>query len=499
MQVKFKFYKNILWIFVLSIIIYIVFGIIPQLTIKSNAATYTYTKSSNNLPSNFNTTYPGYKTLLQTLAKAHPKWTFKLYETGLDWDVVINNEYAGHGSSPKNLSPSTYPVGWICYDCRNTKRDNGTWRCASRESIEYMMDPRNSINESDVFQFQNLSSSDGDKDAIESMVSGTFIDNKECIDAIFEAAKTHKVSPYHLTSRILQEQGKNGSTLGLGIAADIEYKIDSTGKYIIVAPSEGIATGSSTSQDGKKYTAVMLGDVNGDGKVKATDYMKIKNYIMGKTEITVEGTSNKIKYYNLFNIGATGNSTSAIIKNGLEKAKEEGWTSMAASIKGGAEFLANDYISKGQSTLYYQKFNVVNESNLYGHQYMQNILAAQNEGEKIREEYEEYGILDASYTFLIPLYKNMPSTACPKPSTSKYTIVTGELAYINANGGLTLRDEPDGDSIATVKKGAEVTITERATKKVGGYYWDRVYTSQGTGYMAREASDGSKTYLVLVK
>ena len=56
----------------------------------------------------------------------------------------------------------------------------------------------------------------------------------------------------------------------------------------------------------------------------------------------------------------------------------------------------------------------------------------------------------------------------------------------------------NGNSIAIISEGTQVLITERATSKVGGYYWDKVSTPRGTGYMAREASDGSKTYLVVI-
>lgn len=35
-----------------------------------------------------------------------------------------------------------------------------------------------------------------------------------------------------------------------------------------------------------KYCIVIKGDVNGDGLIYATDYVKIKNYIMGKTTIS---------------------------------------------------------------------------------------------------------------------------------------------------------------------------------------------------------------------
>ena len=42
-----------------------------------------------------------------------------------------------------------------------------------------------------------------------------------------------------------------------------------------------------TGSDGsKEYTAIIYGDVNGDGNIDAVDYVKVKNYILGKSKIT---------------------------------------------------------------------------------------------------------------------------------------------------------------------------------------------------------------------
>ena len=71
---------------------------------------------------------------------------------------------------------------------------------------------------------------------------------------------------------------------------------------------------------------------------------------------------------------------------------------------GGAESIAKYYIAVGQSTIYFQKFNVVYKESLYSHQYMQNILAPLNEGISMRSKYANYGIIDNSFTFTIPLY-----------------------------------------------------------------------------------------------
>jgi hypothetical protein len=47
-----------------------------------------------------------------------------------------------------------------------------------------------------------------------------------------------------------------------------------------------IGTGDIISINGYTYTAIKKGDVNGDGIVKSTDYMRIKNYIMGTSSLT---------------------------------------------------------------------------------------------------------------------------------------------------------------------------------------------------------------------
>lgn len=69
-------------------------------------------------------------------------------------------------------------------------------------------------------------------------------------------------------------------------------KID--GNKLIIAPGttldkiegailEGdvLGTGAKITVNGTTYTLIVLGDVSGDGEIKAKDYMMIKNYIMG--------------------------------------------------------------------------------------------------------------------------------------------------------------------------------------------------------------------------
>ena len=417
------------FIFVLTfIIIYAVFSFLPLTMNKSYAVTYTYTANSNDLPNDFEQKYPGYTVVLNNMIKSHPNWTFKLYETGLDWETVINSEYQGHWSSPKNLVPSNYSSEWICSICGTREYDtSGRWYCASRGAIEYVMDPRNSVTEGNIFQYLLLANDTNiTKEQVTAMASKiSYLNNQEIINGIYEAANELNINPFYIIGKILQEQG----------------------------------SGASALCSGQGYNGQFIG------------------------------------YYNLFNVKASGNGTEEVILNGLSYAKECGWDTPKKSIEGGIGLIKN-YITRGQDTLYYQKFNVT-YSPYYANQYAQNIFDSQSIGQRLKGYYMEADLIESNFIFEVPLYMNMPSSPVKSPSISS---VEGELAYVNAIGGLALRASPGGDTIAYVSEGAQIVITKRATDKSSdGYYWDQVSTPNGTGYMAREAKDGSKTYLVVIK
>ena len=398
------------------------------------AVTQTTTTDINSIDS---TQYPQVKEALQQLKNSHPNWNFKILYTDLEWSTVIANEYTGHGSSPRNLVPandSSYDGGWICNKCGRQTYDSGKWFCASESAIGYMMDPRNSINYNDIFQFMELSYSECNEQTLRTMIAGTFLNNESYINTILQAARTYNVNAYYIVARIIQEQGKGGSTL----------------------------------VQGQGYNGQYAG------------------------------------YYNVFNIGASGKGKDNVILNGLKKAQSYGWTTIESSIMGGVQIIASNYIAKGQNTLYLQKFDVENsDGNLYWHQYMQNLLAAQSEGKTLRQTFEEIGTAEAEHTFIIPVYKNMPQTAIERPtSTSSPTLptvppdVNAELVRVNVTNSLRIRNEPNGSqTLAWVYKDEIITRLSKATEKVGGTYWDYVMKSDGTkGYTARETYDYENPY-----
>ena len=81
---------------------------------------------------------------------------------------------------------------------------------------------------------------------------------------------------------------------------------------------------------------------------------------------------------------------------------------------GGAQYYGTNYVNKGQDTMYLKKFNVQG-SNPYTHQYMTNVQGAASEGSHVADAYSE-DARTLELIFKIPVYENMPDSACTKPT-----------------------------------------------------------------------------------
>lgn len=373
--------------------------------------------------------YPGYKEKLLALRKANPNWKFTLYYTGIDWKTAVYNETKGlHGRSLVQGKTGE----WLCEQCGTKVYDKGGWMCASEKAVAYLMDTRNYLITSYIFQFEELSYDPSyyTIDGIEKVLNGTFMYKKSIRQyynnsnfeditfskAIMEAANSSGVSPYYLAARIRQEIGVNGS--------DSIY-----GTY--------------------------------------------KGY---------EG------YYNFYNIGA--NSGTDPIGNGLKFASNTTmgkyllpWDDPAKAIKGGAIWIATNYIAIGQDTLYFQKFDVVsNGTPFYTHQYMQNIFAAKNEGYTTYSTYNKLGLLDNNYNFIIPVYENMPKALSAEPKNDLNKPVVPRLSLkttskalmigktynieIKENNTGTLTYKSSNTKVAIVSSSGKVTAKSYGTATI---------------------------------
>ena len=263
--------------------------------------------------------YPGYKEKLIALKKANPNWKFTIYYTGLDFKTVIYNETKGLHS--RSLVQGKERE-WLCEICGTKVYDSGGWMCASEKAVAYLMDTRNYLTENYIFQFEELSYNPDTYTilGIEKVLNGTFMYKK--------SIRTYYNNP----------------------------------EYEDITFAEAIMDAANSSGVSPYYLAARIRQevgVNGSASIYGT----YEGY---------EGI------YNFYNIGA--NSGEDPIGNGLKYASNTTmgkyllpWNDPAKAIKGGAIWIARNYIAVGQDTLYFQKYDVVNNgTELYNHQYMQN-------------------------------------------------------------------------------------------------------------------------------
>ncbi len=488
------------------------------ITIEADAATYTYDQDFEDYLTEQG--FPdSYKDALRQMHADHPNWVFEAFETGLDWDTVIENEM----TFKRNLVPDTssYPSSYKdttisgSYDWVNDEwivLSSPYWVQASQAIVEYYMDPRNFLTEEYVFQFE-LETYNADVqnlEGVEKILEGTFMSN-----TVVEGADVEDDNEYILSDTYTVKEkylyGLSYKTTVKTLLSGLSYADDDDSEMTLqVVDSDGVKKTSSqyvgtgdkvqlVAPNGKTVlatcTVVLFGDLDGDGQVNSMDRAYLKMYIQGKYTLSaaqkkaadvnqddsvnsvdrayvkmqvnskytieqsyqeamtygevfmeiaaevnvspytlasrvrqeqgVSGTSSLISgtvegyegYYNYFNIQANGTTTEEIITNGLNEAVAEGWNTRYKSLLGGATKISENYISKGQDTLYLQKFDVDSTYySLYWHQYMQNLLAATNEGYNVYLAYVDLDALDEAFVFKIPVYENMPSSACAKPT-----------------------------------------------------------------------------------
>lgn len=198
-----------------------------------------------------------------------------------------------------------------------------------------------------------------------------------------------------------------------------------------------------------------------------------------KGSATSKMLSDGVYYYNLFNIGASGNGTSTIVARALAKAKEKGWTTIQKSIEGGIDILFADYIQNKQDTMYLNKFDVESYGGVYSHQYMQNIQAPTSEAMTMYNKIKDSGILNEALTFVIPVFKNMPTTISVSPDTigelgPKNIRVKVGHSDINVRSSRTTNTN---NKIGTIKNSENIVLS---VERYGDGWHKVVYEDNGT-------------------
>lgn len=333
-----------------------------------------------------------YVAKLMELHAAHPYWRFTPLHTNYSFATAVN----GENRPGVNMVTATAPPEYksredsdFNYVTNSWYEYEPGWVGASKELIAFQMDPRNFLDEIQIFQFesQRYNADLPYEKGLAQTFSGTFMDagevryittdgdsaflRKSYAEIFREAGESSGVSPYHLASRALQELGRNGSDSVSGQYADL--------------------TG----------------------------------------------------YYNFFNIGAYGGSDPVYAgllaaRDGLEGYSSAQlanflfpWTDPERAIVGGAAFIGNDYIKVDQHTLYLQKWNLASRySRAFTHQYMGNVLAPEYEAIDVYKSYQQMGTLDEVKDFVIPVFADMPDYV-PEPTNAGNPNNWLAMIYIN--------------------------------------------------------------------
>lgn len=373
-----------------------------------------------------------YASYISVLKEKHPNWTFKFYNTGLEWSDVVKGETKPGISAISGTKPISYrstshnfrngvtgyvygyyikingskatvtntdgnlnvrngigtsnttiicsiPAGTVVdylgfagtdekrRDWYQIKYDNGytftpienpNWYQAHGQVVQYYLDPRNFLDEQSVFMFENLGF-----DSSVHTVAGvqSILDKAAWAKGTVQTTDGRSIS----YAEAFYEAGQK-----YGVSP---YHLASRAVQEVGASGSDAAWGSNSTYNG---------------------------------------------IYNFYSIGAnTG------MMDGLYWASQSGsygrpWDTAYKSIVGGAEFIAKGYISVGQSSLYFQKFDVIASGGLYNHQYMSNVSAPASESINVYKGYDNISCLDSNFEFVIPVYKKMPILACKLPVSS---------------------------------------------------------------------------------
>ena len=323
---------------------------------------------------NLNAFPASYRPQIQALMALRPNWTFVPFNTGRDWntEVAVQMECPGVTRNCRSLVPWDSPASWI----DNDRRVEPNWVQASEGILRYFMDPRNFINDQDIFQFEVLSFNAAAHTlaATDGVLQNTFMhstaatgrrlaNGQSYAQVFFDLGREFNISPLLLAGRVRQEQGVQGTS--------------------------GLISGTFPGFEG---------------------------------------------LFNYFNFGATaggGSTQNQIVAAGLTLARNESWTTRNLALRGGAQRLGGEWIPRGQNTLYLQKFDV-RPNRDWPRNFMQNILHPRSVARNVRASYANMGSLNSSFVFSIPVFEEMPGQASPEPGTTPPPALPNQYGHITS-------------------------------------------------------------------
>lgn len=296
---------------------------------------------------------PSYRAALAKLHTKYPKWQFVADPIRATLPKMIDAELADEA---RNLVPNL-PL-YKDY-VKNTKvYDVPYWVPVNRNGLAYLMDPRNYLDERNIFAFEDILGATDSDLTIKKMFEGNSALEK-MIPSLLLASEKSGLSVNYLGSRIKSEVSEDG---GVTDSADGTRVVDGkTGFYNVY--NIGAYAGAAPRDNAVRFARGLW------------------------------STEEEKERYRL------------------------PWDSQEKAIIGGAIWIYDNYAQNDQNTHYYNKFNV--KSGELWHQYMQNAFAPRVEADIQYDAYYEAKDLASRKFFRIPVYAEMGALVAKKPQESE--------------------------------------------------------------------------------
>ncbi len=446
---------------------------------------------------------------LLALHKKYPQWEFEPFKTGLKWSDAVSGENSPH---KKQLIEKNVDEIWKCQcsSCKGVIQEGSTWVSASREAVEYYLDPRNFLTDNYIFQFETTAyDEDQTIEAVEAILKPTWMYQSEITyldalgatktykldgvtikysEAIMKAAKENGMSAYYLASKIVQEVGSSTSSYAGGSSGKKApyngiYNYYNIGAYTGVVDGLKWANGyMQTSAEATLYKTASTSGTAVKTLAKGTEL-----YYIGKSGsfYRVKAKVDSTEYTGYISTGSVSMSTSY----------GRPWTNPYQTIYYGAQYIYKSF-SQYQFTGYLQKFNVNAESGkLYNHEYMANIRAAAAESNKVFKAYDSNGILSSKRVFSIPVFEGMPNAnsgnedrfvatvpVLKSTAKTKTSITLDWTKVLDATGYQIYKYDAENDKYVKLTNASGQAYTESSLKAGESYkYKVRAYKKNADG------------------